>query len=175
MRLLGRLFFCFLIVFGSDAVAQDSSVLVINTERLFAESKFGQDIRRDLDEQRLALQAENERIVEQLVAEEQDLAARRPDMPVDEFRAEADAFDQKAIGIRAARDAKDREISAAGVEAQNQFNDQVREIVGQVMLERGGEVVLDSRTVYIALRSADITDDVIDRLDALRDTMQQNE
>lgn len=159
--------------------AQDASVgatvMVVNTERLFAESKFGQDIRQDIERQRLDLQAENERIVEQLVAEEQDLAARRPDMPVEDFRAEAEAFDQKAVEIRAARDAKDREISAAGAEAQNRFNDQVREVVGQVMLERGGELVLDSRSVYIALRSVDITEEVISRLDGLWDANVQNQ
>lgn len=151
---------------SAQVPSEPEPILVVNTERLFAESQFGQDIRADLDQQRLALQAENERIVEQLVAEEQDLAARRPDMPVEDFRQEAEAFDRKAVEIRAARDAKDREITAASNEAQSRFNDQVREIVGQVMLDRGGNVVLDSRSVYIALRSVDITEDVIVRLDA---------
>ncbi len=115
----------------------------------------------------LELQAENERIIEELVAEEQDLAARRPDMDIEEFRLEAEAFDQKAIEIRAARDAKERSISEAAEAAQARFNEQVREVAGQVMIERGGKVILDSRSVYLALRSIDITDAVIARLDGL--------
>ncbi|WP_165611575.1 OmpH family outer membrane protein [Cognatiyoonia sediminum] len=153
--------------------ATPEGIFVINADRLFAESEIGQSIREDFQVRRLELQAENERIIEELVAEEQDLAARRPDMDVEEFRLEAEAFDRKAIEIRAARDAKERSISEAAEEAQARFNEQVREVAGQVMIERGGKVILDSRSVYLALRSIDITDAVIDRLDGLAE--QQTE
>jgi len=172
MRLLWAAFFLALSLSGVPLAAQTTEatpegIFVINADRLFAESEIGQSIREDFQARRLELQAENERIIEELVAEEQDLAARRPDMDIEEFRLEAEAFDRKAIEIRAARDAKERSISEAAEAAQARFNEQVREVAGQVMIERGGKVILDSRSVYLALRSIDITDAVIARLDGL--------
>jgi len=172
MRLLWAALFLALSLSGGALSAQTAEVtpegiFVINADRLFAESAIGQSIREDFQARRLELQAENERIIAELVAEEQDLAARRPDMDIEEFRLEAEAFDQKAIEIRAARDAKERSISEAAEAAQARFNEQVREVAGQVMIERGGKVILDSRSVYLALRSIDITDAVIARLDGL--------
>lgn len=141
-------------------------VLVVNLDRLYAESKTGEDIRAALDALEREAQLENDKLVAELIAEEQDLARRRPDMEVADFRAEAAAFDAKAQRIRAERDAKEREIAQARTDAVIQFRDQARGIVGQVMLERNGIVVLDSRTVFIALSAVDITLDVIARLDA---------
>ena len=148
-------------------VQPSNDVLVINAERLFAESQIGNLIREETQARRLELQAENERIIEELISEEQDLASRRSEMEPEDFRIAADAFDQKAVEIRAARDAKEQRINRAAEEAQTRFNDQVREVAGQVMIELGGTVILDSRSVYLALRSVDITDAVIERLDAL--------
>ena len=160
------------LLFGcGGAMAQNvqpsNDVLVINAERLFAESQIGNLIREETQARRLELQAENERIIEELISEEQDLASRRSEMEPEDFRIAADAFDQKAVEIRAARDAKEQRINRAAEEAQTRFNDQVREVAGQVMIELGGTVILDSRSVYLALRSVDITDAVIERLDAL--------
>ena len=142
-------------------------VLVIDPERVYAESVRGQAVRAELDAAALAVQTENDRIVNDLIAEEQDLAARRPDMDPAEFRAEADAFDQKAQDIRRARDAKERDLTRIATEARGQFFEDLRPIVGQLLIDKGGVAVLDSRSVYLVLRSADVTEDVIERLDAM--------
>ncbi len=155
------------------AVAQEAEVsipapvLVIDPERVYAESRRGQSVRSELDAAAAALQNENDRIVNDLIAEEQDLAARRPNMDPAAFREEADSFDEKAQDIRRARDAKERELTRIATEARAQFFAELRPIVGQLLIDKGGVAVLDSRSVYLVLRSADVTEDVIERLDAL--------
>ena len=174
MRFLGLSFALFLM--GSMALAQaegqinlPAPVLVIDPERVYVESEKGQALRAELDALFAEVQAENDRIVQDLVAEEQDLAARRPDMDPAAFREEAEAFDQKAQDIRRARDAKQADLNRQATEARAQFFDELRPIVGQILIERGGVTVLDSRSVYLVLRSADITDDAIAALDASAD------
>ena len=170
-------FRCFALLLGlfssSFAMAQDigtsqnANVLVVNLERLFAESLIGQGIRTEFDKLEAEAQLENDRLVVELTAEEQALSEQRPDMEIADFRVAAAAFDAKVQSIRAERDAKDRELTQARADAETRFREQVRGIVGEVMLDRNGIVVLDGRTVFLSLRSADITDEVVARLDAI--------
>lgn len=170
-----------LVLLGTTPVqAQDAEinlplpVLVIDPERVFSESKKGQAIRSALDAEAVDLQQENNQIVEDLIAEEQDLAVRRPDMDPEVFRAEAEAFNDKAQEIRQARDAKERDLARRLSEARTEFFEDMRPVVGEVLIARGGAAVMDSRSVYLVLRSADITDEVIAAIDALpADTAEQ--
>ena len=140
-------------------------MLIVDTERLYLDSEYGQRIRVALDERARALQSENERIEQQLIAEEQSLTERRPAMSVEAFRAEAEAFDTKVQEIRRARDAAINALEQARIVARDQFYDDVRTVVGQLMLERGAVVLLDRRTVYLAVGSADITAEAVRRID----------
>ena len=142
-----------------------SGVLIVDTERLYLESEYGQRIRVALDERARALQAENDRIERQLIAEEQSLTERRPSMSVEAFRAEAAAFDTKVQDIRRARDAAISALEQARVQARDRFYEDVRTVVGQLMLERGAVVLLDRRTVYLAVGAADITAEAVRRID----------
>lgn len=178
MKRLLRFFFVVAVLVPNFGISQDVAVeaqqpvLVVNLEQLFSDSKIGQDIRAEFDVLQSNAQRENDRLIAELTSEEQNLAARRSEMTVEAFRAEAEAFDSKVQSIRAERDAKDRELTQARANAEERFREQVRGVVGDVMLERGGVVVLDNRTVFIALRTVDITQAVIEKLDAFH--AQQN-
>ena len=109
---------------------------------------------------------ENQKIVAELVAEEQSLTELRPTMSPEDFRAAADAFDQKAQEIRRERDAKEVELEDARRDVRVRFLSEVRSVVGQLMVERGGGIVLDSRSTYVFVTSIDITQEAIARVDA---------
>ncbi len=171
--LTGIVLFCLGLALPNTAIGQEqvpgesSVVFIVNPERVFSDSDLGARIRDELNELARQAAAENDRITAELVAEEQDLAKRRPDMNIDDFRAEADAFDQRVQQIRADRDAKEREIAQAGQTARANFNEQARDVIGQVLLSRGGVVVLDSRSVYLAVSAVDITQEVIGQMNAI--------
>ncbi|SEW07992.1 periplasmic chaperone for outer membrane proteins Skp [Cognatiyoonia koreensis] len=171
MRWLCALAFLALAPVGAgaqDAGAEPTTqtVLVLDTSRLFAESAYALQLREEVETLARDLNAENERIVAELVEEERSLTERRPTMTPEAFRAEAEAFDEKAQEIRNARDAKEIELEQARVNVRVRFTEEIRPIVGQMMVERGASVVLDSRTVFVTVRSADITDQAISRIDA---------
>lgn len=145
--------------------AAPTQVYIVDTERLYTDSRFGRSLRGQIEDQITQLNIENERIVADLTAEEQDLARRRPDMDVAEFRAEAAAFDTKVQDIRQARDAKEAELQRAQSNARVTFYNQARPVVWQLMASRGGVAVIDSRSALVFLRNVDITDAAIEAID----------
>ncbi|MFZ3583926.1 OmpH family outer membrane protein [Loktanella sp. DJP18] len=143
-----------------------TSVLIIDSDRLYQESRYGQQIRARLDADAETLKAENDRIVAALTEEERNLTLRRPSLTPEDFRKEAVDFDTKVQGIRRARDAKEVALQNDRLAAQKDFFSEVQTVVGQLMLERGATVTLDQRSVFVALTAADVTDDAIGRIDA---------
>ena len=141
-------------------------VLIVDSDRLYQDSRYGQRIRAELDAQAAALKAENDRIVAALTEEERSLTTRRPTMSPEAFRQEAKDFDTKVQGIRRARDAKEVALQNARATAQKDFFAQVQAVVGQLMLERGAAVTFDQRSVFVALSAADVTEEAIGRIDA---------
>ncbi|MBE0414069.1 OmpH family outer membrane protein [Yoonia sp.] len=141
-------------------------VLIIDSERLFAETRYGRRIAADLAAHAADVQAENDRIVAKLTEEERSLTIRRPDMTPEAFRIAAEAFDAKVQEVRRERDAKNVELQRTSAENRLQFEERVQGIVANIMLERGASLVLEQRTVVLSVRAANITDAVIARVDA---------
>lgn len=143
-----------------------SPVLMIDFEEVFSRSIFGQRVRDEVRAETEELAAQNRRIEAALDAEEKSLTERRPTMAVEDFRAEADAFDEKVEGIRQAQDAKERALLQATPEAREALLRASTPIIGQLMADRGGAIVLDRRSVLIAIDAIDITDEAIAEIDA---------
>ncbi len=132
---------------------------------MFFETAFGGNLTATLATQAAALQAENDEIVDKLTQEERSLTLRRPEMTIEAFRAEAEAFDVKVQEVRRVRDAKNVDLQVATAQARAQFEDQVRGVIANIMLERGASLVLEQRNVVLSTRAANITDDAIARID----------
>ncbi|MEL6958369.1 MAG: OmpH family outer membrane protein [Pseudomonadota bacterium] len=141
-------------------------VLTVDIDALFARSAFGERISREYNAAREALAAENRRIAEALREEELDLAARRPEMEPDMFRAEAEAFDDNTQGIRRAQDAKEREVEETLAQGRAQFLEVTGPILRQLMDERGAVALLDRRALLLYSGSIDITDAALERINA---------
>lgn len=152
---------------GGAALAQDlTGVLIIDSERLYSESLFGQRIAAELVAETETLAAENRKLEADLTAEAKSLTERRPGMEVDAFRAEAEAFDAKVQAIRAARDAKERALQQMPVSGREAFFRAARPAITALLESRDATVVLDKRAVIYATSDADITDDAIAAVDA---------
>jgi Skp family chaperone for outer membrane proteins len=143
-----------------------SPVLIIDTERVFTGSLFGQRIAAQVQADSEALVTENRRIEAALTEEERSLTIRRPTMDVDAFQVEADAFDERVQGIRRAQDAKQRALQDGIVTGRDQFLQAATPILGQIMQESAAAVILDRRSVFLGIGTIDITDQAIARIDA---------
>jgi Skp family chaperone for outer membrane proteins len=143
-----------------------SAVLVLNQDRLLAQTEFGQRIQSELEAASTALAAENRRIEAQLTEEELQLTELRPTMEADAFRVLADEFDTRVRGIRAAQDAKARDLTAQAEAAQQRFFEEIVPVLLDLVRARGASVLIDSRTVLLSAGGIDITDAAIAAIDA---------
>lgn len=161
------------VICGAPLTAQEvlplgqstSSVVVIDTDELFRRTLMGKRISAEFEARARALQSENERITSALTAEEKSLTERRPTMDPADFRKEAAEFDTRVQGIRRARDAAIAAFEAERDAAPRKFLENIRQIIGEMMLERDAVAVLDQRIVFLSLGSADITNDAVARID----------
>lgn len=142
-----------------------NAILVLNQDRLLTQTAFGQRIQTELEAASVSLAAENRRIEEQLTEEELELTERRPTMTPDEFGELADEFDTRVVGIRAAQDAKARDLQAQAEAAQQRFFEETFPVLLDIVQSRGASVLLDSRTVLLSAGSVDITDAAITAID----------
>ncbi|QXT38470.1 OmpH family outer membrane protein [Gymnodinialimonas ceratoperidinii] len=155
-----------LVVQTGDGRAQpvaspETAILVLNQDRLLTQTEFGQRIQTELEAASQALAAENRRIEAQLTEEELDLTERRPSMTPADFRALASEFDARVVAIRAAQDAKGRDLQAQSEAAQQRFFEETFPVLLEIIEARGAAVLLDSRTVLLSAGSVDITDAAI--------------
>ncbi len=158
---------------AGEASAQDptagqlrSPVLVIDSERLYLASAFGQRIAAEVAADSLALGAENRAIEEDLTAEELDLTEKRATTEPAAFRVLADAFDEKVRRIRREQDAKALALSRRQDESRGAFLTASVPVLEAMMREAGAVVVLEQRTVFLTLNAVDITSAAVRRIDA---------
>ena len=141
-----------------------SPVLVINSDQVFLSSQAGQKIDADLEDKLQALVTENRAIESDLSAEELDLTRKRDGMDPAEFRTLANAFDEKVQKIRAAQDAKQRDLQQFRDQENQSFIQTITPILSDISRERGALLVLERRNVILSADTIDITQEAIDRI-----------
>jgi Skp family chaperone for outer membrane proteins len=142
-------------------------VVILNQERVFAESLFGQRVQQELEAASAELAAENREIETALLEEERQLTDMRATMSAEEFRPLADEFDQRVEEIRAAQTARLRTLTALADRARQAFIELTTPILRELLQDRGASAVIDSRVVLYAAEGADITEAALERIDAL--------
>ena len=171
-RTLAALSFGLAALFAPPALTQpnlsapQSPVLVIETERLFVETDFGQASLQAIEDQARRLASESREIDAQLIQEESELTEARPSLTPEDFRARADAFDEKVLRLRRERDEASTQLGRAREEAETILRNAALPILAQIVLDRGAVVVLERRGVFIVDDAIDITDEAISRINA---------
>ncbi|QFT60063.1 Outer membrane protein (OmpH-like) [Sulfitobacter sp. THAF37] len=141
-----------------------SPVLTIDSERIFQQSDFGQRVAAEEREKLSALETENREIEAQLEREERALTKKRTQMPPEEFRVLADAFDAKVQETRSAQDRKLRELSAEFDRERTKFQQAAAPVFEQLMRESGAAVILERRSVFASATVIEITEEAIELL-----------
>jgi len=152
---------------GQDPPVGSGGILILDTNRLYRESRPWRGIQEQLDRLLSELRAENNRLDGELSKEEAELAARRPNMDPNEFRALADAFDDKAEEIRSTQADKLRALEQRRADERQRFLAAVLPVLAEIVRDRRGIIVIERQTVFLAADSIDITSQLIQRIDEL--------
>ncbi len=145
---------------------RDPLVLTIASDRLFSESAFGQRVLLEIESESAQLAEENERIVAELSSEEKDLTQKRAELPPEEFRPLAQAFDEKVQSHRDGQRAKLDALARRSEESRQTFYALAQPVLIELMRETGAAVVLERANVFLSADTSDITDEAIARINA---------
>lgn len=143
-----------------------SPVLTINEAALFAGSAWGGRVQAELERRSRELSAENDRSYDELAAQEDELTALRATLSAEEFRTRAEAFDAHAESVRAERQAALRALNDFAEDERQDFFSAAIPVFADIMAERGAVVILDQRMVFVSADAVDVTQLLIDRIDA---------
>ena len=135
-------------------------------EALYTQSDFGQRITREIEAESAEIAAENRRIEAELTAEERELTELRDSLTPTEFRARAEAFDEKVQRLRREQDEKVRAVGTRNEEARRALLTAAQPVLLRLMEESGAVAVLDRRVVLLSVDSVDITEQAILRVNA---------
>ncbi|MFN4158181.1 MAG: OmpH family outer membrane protein [Gemmobacter sp.] len=150
----------------APATVTQAPILILRQDQLFDGSAFGRASSARREAASRALIAENRQIEAELEAEELDLTARRAALPQADFRALADAFNDRVETIRSTQDAKARAISRMLDEDRSRFLGAVVPVLADIMAERGAVAILDQQTIVLSFDRIDITAEATARIDA---------
>jgi len=151
---------------SQDTLQVQSPVLLIDSDQLYVNSRFGQRILEEVEAENATIIAENQRIATELEAEEKALTEQRPTLEPDAFRILADEFDEKVQAIRREQEVKARLIVRKQDEARRDFLTTAAPILEQMMIEAGATVVLERRQGLLFRNSVDITREATLRINA---------
>lgn len=151
---------------GRAQEAARSPILVVDTDNVLANSTYGAGVEDRFNAAAETLVAENDRIEQQLIAEERALTEERATLPADLFRQRAEAFDQKVTRIRAEQDAKARDVQAIRDTGRDELIRKMTQVLAQIARERGAVIVLERGQVFLSADSIDVTAEVVGRLNS---------
>ena len=147
------------------ALAGPNGILIVDLDRAYNSSKFGQSIRRDFQLNNESFNKENSTILESLKEEEIKLTKDRESLSPEDFAKAAVAFDTRAVAIRAVRLEKIRIVDERFKGLKLAFFDRIRPIIVKIMREYDASVILEKNSVVWSLASIDITSVIVERVD----------
>lgn len=154
------------VLLAQEVGAVQSEILVLDPERLFAETQLGQRMLEEFQAAREAMSKRNRQLEAELEAEEKSLTEKRATLSPDEFRDLADQFDTKVQRIRRESDRAVRNLERRREMLPVQFMRMVEPVLVALMEETGGAVIMDARSVLLRADAVDVTDLAASRIDA---------
>ena len=142
------------------------ALLVLDQERVLTDSLPGQALLAEEAEERDALISQARRLDRELEEEERRLTDLRAGMDAAEFRALANAFDDRVVRTRREQDQRAADLTQRSEAARRAFFAKVAPILLDILSETNAGAVIDQRSVLIANQNLNITAEVIKRLNA---------
>lgn len=139
-------------------------IMTIDQNAVFLRSDWGLRAKAATETRMSQINAENERLVSQFAAEEQELTLLRVTLPPDEFRKRADDFDKRVSQARRDTERVNDQLDAAFQAERNAFFRAALPILAHIMRDRGALVVLDQSAIFVAAQSVDVTEELIQRV-----------
>ncbi|HRQ60499.1 MAG TPA: OmpH family outer membrane protein [Alphaproteobacteria bacterium] len=158
-------------IIATPAMAEDvkkpaANFAVVDVQLILTESVAAKNIQKQLQTKRDALQKEFVQHEEKLRADEKALAAEKGKLDEAAFKAKRDEFEKKLMETQGLVQKKKRDLEQAVLDSTGVLREALLKITAEIADEKKFDVVLNRQTVVIADKSLDITQAVLDKLNA---------
>lgn len=158
----------FLFGFAAQLLSEEKSyIYTVDLNKLLRSTDFGKNITSSSNNERKILQEENEALEEELLNEEKMLSELRKTLSANDFRLKAIEFDKKVTMIRKQQGEKEKSLISQTRKAESNFFSRIYPLLYELLSNRGGEVLIDQRSVVLWNSSVDITDEAIDLINTV--------
>ncbi len=151
-----------------DTLAQGiaSKIVIVDFSDVTNDSFVGQDVRNQLKAYEAVIAARKVELETQLNTEGQALEGQGSVLSPDIFQQRVADFQKKARNAETELQGKRQLLVRAQQQAEQEITRNLRPIVLALMQERGADIVLDKSLTYMVGIGFDISDDVVQRLNA---------
>ena len=157
-----RIFVFLLSLVAQPLLASEiSGLFTVDMSKLFRSSDFGKGIISANNKARRELQNENEELESRLLSEEKELSEQRKILSPDEFRPKALEFDKRVTINRTEQGEKEEKLKNKARKEESEFYKRIYPLLYELLLARGGLVLIGQRNLILWDSSVDITDDAI--------------
>ena len=152
----------------AQAAAAQTSIIVVDMDRVGADSAAGKSGQTQLKAKVDSLQARGKSLADQLRSEEETLLKARQanTMAPEAFQAKVKELQTKQNNARTELGNRENELQRSQAAVRQQIFNAVGPIIQAVMRERGASIVLTRDAALAVAPTLDVTAEVIRRLDA---------
>jgi len=148
------------------SAATPASILIINSDQLFAQSKVGQNVREQMQTLSKKLQSDSTKAEESLKDEAAKLREQRALLKDDEFAKKVQAFQAKEQATQQKFQERGQALQVGANVARDQIEQTIRPIFAAILKAHGANILLDQSTVLAGGVDLDVTAEAIKALDA---------
>ena len=153
--------FVFILTTQPLLASEKSYLFTVDMTKLLRSSEFGKNIIAANNIARTKLQSENEELEKKLLLEEKELSELRKTLSIEEFRPLALEFDKRVTIIRAEQGNKEELLNKKVRKEESDFFKRIYPLLYEILIERGGLILVDQRNIILWDNSVDITADAI--------------
>ena len=157
---------------ASPAVAQGTKILVVDQGRVLTESRAGQDMRNKIENIEGQMQRELQPTAQSLEQLGATIEAKTANTTPEAMRADtqlqqqARDYQTRLRSLSQESDRRSAELAMTQQKAGVAFREALKPVLDEVMSEQGAQIMLSASDVMIALPTVDVTDQVIQKLNA---------
>lgn len=145
--------------------AQASDVLVVDIEKVFANSLSGKSLIDQIKTEGDAIRASRDKAQKDLEADAKKIDEQKTLLTPEALRAKADELRLKEISKNQEIQQELRKLETAQATARNEILKKLSPILTEVMKQKGADAIIEARLALISSPDINVTDVVVKRLD----------
>ncbi len=156
----------FAVLLAVTPAQAQTSIGVVDIQKVLAESKAGQSIQAQVDGRRIKFKAEFSKIEKELRESQKTLIEKQATLSKEEFATQSQAFEQKRVETIGLVQKRKAALDSAFTKALKKLEKEIMTIIGDISEEKKYDLVISKGNVFISNESLDISAEVTEKLNA---------